>query len=371
MIATGRSGRHRATAGGADKANRVIEPKPAPQTVNGYEAGIKQLLEAWPMMPTALIAEQIGWDWPISLLRDRVVDLRTYYLAEEDADEHRPAPGELAHCGVWFPPVEVPVGGGQTRSAVELPVLTMITGHSQYLSALLLPSSDAEDLFAGCWLLLARLGAVPRILAWNSQRAVGRRLPSGITELTSDGAGFAAALGAKLIIGGTAGQPTRSLLERAHAHLERAFLAGRAFVAPGDFNAQLAGWLTELNNRPLRGAGRSPAELIAADKRAMLTLSPSATADRLASADGDRSASVRGVRVQLVFRARGRRRAAGRDHRRPVPANRLCDGRVAARHRRSWARNQTIIDPDHLIGHRSDAHGPAMTARYLVARTTA
>jgi hypothetical protein len=28
----------------------------------------------------------------------------------------------------------------------------------------------------------------------------------------------------------------------------------------------------------------------------------------------------------------------------------LCDGRVAASHHRSWARNQTIIDPDHLAG---------------------
>jgi hypothetical protein len=27
-----------------------------------------------------------------------------------------------------------------------------------------------------------------------------------------------------------------------------------------------------------------------------------------------------------------------------------CDGRVAASHPRSWARDQTIIDPDHLAG---------------------
>lgn len=353
VIATGRSGRHRAIARGPDRAP---EAKPARRTVTAYESRIRELLEAWPMMPTTLIAEQIGWDWPISLLRDRVVDLRMDYLADENyLDEHRSPPGEVAHCGVWLPPVELPVGGGQTRSAAELPVLTMITGHSRYLSALLIPSSGAEDLLAGCWQLLAGLGAVPKVLAWSSQRAAGRRMPTG-ADLTTECVGFAAALGATFVTGSTASQPTRILLERAYAHLERLFLAGRQFSSPGDFNAQLAGWLTEINNSRVPAPGRPPAELVAADKRAMLPLpsAPPATGWRLPTMIGARpfvrfESNMYSVGPQAV-----RRQAEIIADLSQVSVR--CDGRVAASHPRSWARDQTIIDPDHLAG-----VGPAPT----------
>ena len=349
VIATGRSGRHRAIARGAE--TRVPQVKPARRTVEAYEARIRELLETWPMMPTMLIAEQIGWDRPISLLRAQVADLRMDYLAEENyQEEGRSPPGEVAHCGIWFPPVEVPVGGGQMRSAADLPVLTMITGHSRYLCALLIPSIDAEDLLVGCWQLLAKLGAVPKVLAWHSRPVAGRRLPSEKSELTSKCAEFATALGTKLIITGTGDSRTRSLLERAHADLERLFLVGRAFTSPGDFNAQLAGWLSEINNRTMAVPGCSPAELMTADKRAMLPLPP--------------APPVTGWRLQTMIGARPfvrfdsnrysvgphaiRRRAeiiADLSH-----VTVRCEGRVAASHRRSWAHNQAIIDPNHLAG---------------------
>ncbi len=349
VIATGRSGRHRALA----RADGKREPRArsARGTVNAYETVIRELLETWPMMPTALIAEQIGWDRPISVLRDRVVDLRTHYLAVENhPGDGSPPPGQLAHCGIWFPPAEVPVGAGQTRSAAELPVLTMVTGHSRHLSALLLPSSNAGDLFTGCWQLLAGLGAVPRVIAWSSQRAVGRRLPSGMTQLTEECTEFAAALGAKLIIGGTAGQPTRSLLEGAHIHLERSFLAGRAFSSPGDFNAQLAAWLAGTGNQALPVPGRLAEEVVAADKQAMLPLPavPPVTGWRLPTMIGARPfVSFDSNRYSVHARALGRQAKIIADL---SDVTVLCAGEVAAGHRRSWARNQTIIDPDHRAG---------------------
>jgi hypothetical protein len=47
------------------------------------------------------------------VLRDRVVDLRTHYLAQDNnrGGDDSPQPGHLAHCGIWFPPVD-PVGAG-------------------------------------------------------------------------------------------------------------------------------------------------------------------------------------------------------------------------------------------------------------------
>jgi len=312
------------------------------------------------LVPYGLTAGAWGWTLAqgLSLLLGMVV-IATGRSGRHRAIARRPEtrvpqgrspPGEVAHCGIWFPPVEVPVGGGQMRSAAELPVLTMITGHSRYLCALLIPSGDAEDLLVGCWQLLAKLGAVPKVLAWNSRPAVGRRLPSGKSELISECAEFASSLGTKLIITGTGDSPTRSLLEHAHADLERLFLVGRAFTSPGDFNVQLTGWLSEINNRTMPVPGCSPAELMAADKRAMLPLPPAppVTGWRLQTMIGARPFVRFGSNRYSVGPHAIRRRAeiiADLSH-----VTVRCEGRVAASHRRSWARNQTIIDPDHLAG---------------------
>jgi hypothetical protein len=64
------------------------------------------------------------------------------------------------------PDVELTVGFGQTRTTRLLPVLTMVCGYSRFAPAMLLPSRSAEDLYAGWWRLISRLGAVPRLLVW-------------------------------------------------------------------------------------------------------------------------------------------------------------------------------------------------------------
>jgi hypothetical protein len=75
---------------------------------------------------------------------------------------------------LWFPPVTVPAGFGQVRKPPQLPVLTMVCAYSRWLMALLIPTRTAADLFAGWWQLIAGLGAVPRVLVWDGEGAIGR-----------------------------------------------------------------------------------------------------------------------------------------------------------------------------------------------------
>lgn len=82
-------------------------------------------------------------------------------LPPDPASRTSDVAGEIAQCDLWFPSIEVPVGFGQSRTAARLPVLVMITGYARWLSALLIPSRQAEDLFAGWWRLLVGLGAAP------------------------------------------------------------------------------------------------------------------------------------------------------------------------------------------------------------------
>ena len=45
----------------------------------------------------------------------------------------------------------MPVGFGQVRKPTQLPVLTMVTGYSRWLSGQLIPTRSAADLFTGWW----------------------------------------------------------------------------------------------------------------------------------------------------------------------------------------------------------------------------
>ena len=142
--------------------------------VDGYEPRIRELLAAFPRMPATVIAERIGWPFSIRTLSGRVAELRPAYLPPDPASRTAYAAGEIAQCDFWFPDIELPVGFGQTRTAKLLPVLTMVLGYSRFASAVLVPSRSAEDLYAGWWRLIFALGAVPRVLVWDGEGAVGR-----------------------------------------------------------------------------------------------------------------------------------------------------------------------------------------------------
>jgi transposase len=113
------------------------------------EPRIRELLAAWPTMPATVIAERVGWTHGLTVLKDRVRELRQVYLPADPASRTAYAAGEVAQCDLWFPDITLPVGFGQTRTATRLPVLVMVTGYARWLAARLIPSRAAEDLFAG------------------------------------------------------------------------------------------------------------------------------------------------------------------------------------------------------------------------------
>ena len=316
--------------------------------VDPVEPRIRELLQATPTMPATVIAERIGWPYSIRVLRDRVSELRPVYLPPDPASRTVYLAGEIAQCDFWFPPIELPVGFEQTRTATQLPVLTMITGYARWASALLLPSRAAEDLYAGWWRLIEGLGAVPRVLVWDGEGAIGRwraRKP----ELTAACQGFRGVLGAKVLICKPADPEAKGGIERLHDYLERSFLPGRAFTSPADFNAQLTDWLRLANSRAKRSLGCAPADRIGADRQAMLTLPPVPpvtgwqTTGRLARDhyvrldSNDYSVHPCAVGRRILIRA-------------DLDRVRVwCDGQLVADHERVWARHQTISDGEHLV----------------------
>jgi transposase len=214
------------------------------------------------------------------------------------------------------------------------------------MTAVLLPSRQAPDLIAGHWLLLQRLGAVPKALVWDNESAVGS-WREGRPKLTDQFEAFRGMLGIRVIQCKPRDPESKGLVERANGYLETSFLPGRLFASPADFNAQLEDWLVRANTRQHRGLGCRPADRWDTDKRAMLALPPVTPAlgwrsavrlardyyIRLDANDYSVHPSVIGRRVEV--------------HADLDTVTVDCGGRVVAAHERCWARHQSITDPDH------------------------
>jgi transposase len=356
------------------------ERAPAGSVVDAVEPRIRELLAAYPTMPATVIAERIGWTRGLTVLKERVRELRPVYLPPDPASRTSYVAGEIAQCDLWFPPITLPVGLGQTRKPTQLPVLTMVTGYARWLSALLIPSRKAQDLFSGWWQLLEQLGAVPRVLVWDGEGAIGR-WRGGRSELTTECQAFRGTLGAKVLICRPADPEAKGLIERAHDYLERSFLPGRTFGSPAEFNSQLAEWLGVVNARTRRALGCAPSDRIMADRHAMLALPPVAPATgwrastrlardhyiRLDSNDYSVHPAVIGRRIEVIADL-ARVRA-------------VCEGKLVADHDRIWARHQTISNPEHVaaakvlrrkrIGLLRPAPEPEVEQRCLVDYDTA
>jgi transposase len=286
------------------------------------------------------------------VFKERVAELRPVYLPPDPAGRTSYVAGEIAQCDLWFPPIDLPVGFGQTRRPSQLPVLTMITGYSRWLSATLIPTRSAADLFAGWWQLIEKLQAVPRVLVWDGEGAIGR-WRAGKVELTGECQAFRGTLGAKVLVCKPGDPEAKGLIERCHDYLERSFLPGRSFASPADFNNQMQQWISVVNTRTRRALGCAPTDRIVADRQAMLALPPVApvsgrrSATRLArdhyvrldSNDYSVHPSVIGRRIEVIADLQRVRV--------------LCDGRVVADHERVWAWHQTISDPEHVAAART------------------
>ena len=331
----------------ASDAPPRYQRRAAGSAVDGFEDAIREQLRVVPTMPATVIAERVGWTRGITVFKERVAELRPAYLPPDPASRTTYVAGDIAQCDFWFPPIELPVGYGQSRTPTQLPVLTMVTGYSRWLSAVLVPTRKAEDLYAGWWRLLVALGAVPRTLVWDGEGAVGRNRRRRV-ELTAQCQAFRGVLGTKVIVLKPGEPEHKGIIERAHDYLETSFLPGRVFADPADFNIQLQGWLDQVNHRRRRALGCAPTDRIGADTAAMLPLPPVAPATgwrtstrlardhyvRLDSNDYSVHPAVIGRRIEVI---------ADLDRVRA-----FCEGKVVADHPRVWARHQTLTDPDHL-----------------------
>jgi transposase len=317
--------------------------------VDGVEPRIRDLLREFPQMPATVIAERIGWDRSLTVLKERVRLLRPVYAPADPASRTVYDPGEVGQCDLWFPPAQIPLGHGQVGfGRTAPPVLVLTAGYSRFLAAAMIPTRTAQDLVLGQWAVLGQMDGVPRLLVWDGEGGVGR-YGGPNPKLTPQFTALRGMLGTRFYVCKPNDPETKGLTERNNGFLETSFLPGRRFTDPCDFNAQLAGFLARANARKRRALqGASAVDRVGADRAAMGPLPPIDTATigwrhslvlprdyyvRLDSCDYSVHPSAIGQRVEVIADLDTVRIRRG--------------GVLVGEHERCWARQQTITDPQH------------------------
>jgi hypothetical protein len=263
-LGIGRSTVARAVASGVPPK---YERRPAAVTsFSPFEGRVRALLEEHPEMPATVLAERVGWDGSITWFRDNVRRLRPEHRRPDPADRLTWDPGDAAQCDLWFPPARIPLEDGSTAL---LPVLVITAAHSRFITGRMIPTRKTEDLLLGSWELIRALGRVPRRLIWDNESGIGRggKLADGVAEFTGT-------LAARIVQLRPRDPESKGIVERRNGFFETSFMPGRQFTSPAGFNAQFTEWLERANRRVVRTIRARPADLIGADRAAMLPLPP-------------------------------------------------------------------------------------------------
>lgn len=237
---------------------------------DAVEPEIRELLRDVPDMPATVIGERIGWERGMTVLRERVAELRPLFLPADPSQRTWYRPGELAQFDLWQPDVEIPVGFGQST---KLWTVVGVAGFSRLIGAVMVPSRAAHDVLGGMLGVIEGFGAVPRKVVWDQEGCIGR-IRGGKQVLSAEFQTFRGILGMGVILVGPNDPEAKGLVERANGYLETSFLPGRSFEDVADFNGQLGVWLRRANQR-IHGTTRvRPSEAIFEDRGAMMGFPP-------------------------------------------------------------------------------------------------
>ncbi len=329
-----------ARAAASDEPPMYSRPPVEETTFTAFAPRVKMLLAEFPDMPASVVAERVGWTGSSSWFRENVAKLRPEQQRVDPADRLVWLPGDAAQCDLWFPPQRILLEDG---TAALLPVVVMVAAYSRFINAVMIPTRQTPDLLLGMWLLIKGFGRVPRRLIWDNEAGIGRRgrLAGGVGE-------FCGTLATRIHQLKAYDPESKGVVERRNGFFETSFMPGRKFTSPADFNGQFTEWLQDANDRLVRTIKARPADLVGADREAMLALPP--VPPVVGWSNQIRLGRDYYVRVDTndysVDPAHiGRIVAVNADLERVTVR---VDRRVVADHSRVWARRVTVTDAVHL-----------------------
>lgn len=313
--------------------------------VDAVENEICALLRETPSMPATVIAERIGWEHGMTVLRQRVAELRPLFRPPDPSQRTHYRPGELVQFDLWQPETPIPLGFGQEA---KLWVVTAVSGFSRFMAAWMVPTRAAHDVLFGMLRCFEQIGALPRTIVWDGEGCIGQ-WRGGRQVLSGEFQRFRGTLGTGVRLCKPNDPEAKGMNERGNGYYETSFLPGRHFVDVDDFNDQLTTWLRRANRRVHARTRMVPADALYEDKGSMLAFPP-VLPDPAAcfSTRLGRDFYVRFETNDYSINPRfiGRRIDVRVDLEYFVAT---CAGTEVARHRRCLASHRELLEPAHAI----------------------
>lgn len=319
-----------------------------PSKLDPHKDAIASMLDADPEVPATVILEHLrahGYAGGITILKEYVARLRPAFLAARSFQRTTYLPGELAHGDWWEPGREIPVGNGLRRKAYGW-VTTL--PHSAAHAVVYSPSKTMADFLPAALGCFRRLGGVPEAMVVDNDSSIVATGVGRKAVLHPEVAALCGHLGLRLIVLDPGKPESKGQVERTNGYLETSFLPLRTFSDLDDLQGQSDRWTTEVAyRRHHRRVGGRVGDALAAERRYLRPLpDPLPDVDvrtevrvqkdgfvRVGSVDYSMPPGLAGRRVQVRLSPR------------EVVVH--LEGAEIARHRRSFAPADVVIDPRH------------------------
>lgn len=324
------------------------EREPAGSQLDSFADAIASMLDQDPKAPATVILERLrplGYAGGITILKERLTELRPGFLAARSYQRTTYLPGELTHVDWWHTGAQIPVGKGATREAFGL--VTSLP-HSAAHSTVFTFSKTTADFcpaVVGCF---ERLGGVSQAAVLDNDTAMVKPRRGGPARLVDDVAGLFGALCLRPVVLRPRFPEGKGQGERTIGYLETSFLPLRNFESIEDLQFQHDSWTrTVAFERRMRRLAGTVAEAWRVERGFLAALpNPLPSTDQHLEARVSKDGFIRtgdvdysvppglsGRRVQLIVSLR--------------EVSVFCDGVEIARHTRSYVPADVVLDPGH------------------------
>ena len=309
---------------------------------------ISAMLAEDPTVRATVIRERLrpaGYRGGITILKDHLARVRPAFLAARTYQRTTYAPGEIGQVDWWHTGAQVPVGHGRTREAFGL-VTTLPFSAAHAITFTL--SRTTADMRAGLVGCVVRLGGVPAAFVFDNDTSVVASGSGRRARLHDEVAGLLGALHARAVVLRPADPEAKGQVERTIGYAETSFLPLRTFVSLDDLQGQHDAWALDVAyRRHIRRLGGTVADRYAAERPHLAPVPdpvPDTDLHLEARAGADAFVRVCGVDYSVPPAFAGRRVAARAGSHQVVLS---CEGSEIARHRRSFAPADVVLDPAH------------------------
>ena len=324
------------------------ERTPAGSKLDPYADAIAAMLDHDPKVPATVILEHLrrdGYAGGITILKEHVARLRPTFAAARSFQRTTYLPGELAHGDWWEPGTLIPVRNGATREAYGW-VTTL--PHSAAHAAVFSLSKTMADLLHGVLGCLSRLGGVPEAMVVDNDTSIVADGVGRNAVLHPEVTALCGHLRMKLIVLEPGKPESKGQVERTNGYLETSFLPLRSYADVADMQSQHDAWASDVAwRRHHRRVGGRVDDALAAERGYLHALPdplPDVDLRTEVRVQKDGFVRVRGVDYS-VPPGLGGRRVQVRIAPREVVVH--LEGSEIARHRRSFAPTDVVIDPRH------------------------